>query len=269
MMARNLPDRTFVNTAQPQRLWYTPNPRIHSAEAARRSVQVAKWVATGEGMEREPDETALFTALHVCAYRANQQLRQGRINEVRRQEWTRRWTLIRDFIVEKNLGLAYSMVLRCGSHKLHEDDLLSEAFYALSRAAERYDPWRGYRFSTYACNAIARAIMRRQREESVRRQRFLGPVEDYSFEKADASVSDPRMELCLERLRYTLDENLGDLTDLESKVLARRFPRGQSPRLTFKEIAEDVGLSKERVRQIQSIALAKLREALGQDPMLR
>lgn len=73
----------------------------------------------------------------------------------------------------------------------------------------------------------------------------------------------------MELLRHVLRINSSDLTELESRVLLGRFPQGNNDRLTFKQIGRSVGLSKERVRQIQNTALAKLRETLEQDPILQ
>ena len=73
----------------------------------------------------------------------------------------------------------------------------------------------------------------------------------------------------MERLHRVLDRNLGELTDLESRILSKRFPADRAPRLTFQQIGDTVGLSKERVRQIQNIALSKLREVLAEDPVLQ
>jgi len=174
---------------------------------------------------------------------------------------------IRSYIVERNLGLVYSMIGRFGSRQLDEDDLLSEALYALTRAVDRFNPWRGYKFSTYACNVIARALMRRGKQETHYRRMF--PVQhDMTFEKP-TQMPDHATELYRERLRRILDHNLGDLTDLESTILEHRFPDKQRGRMTFQQIGRIVGLSKERVRQIQNIALDKLREAIEADPVLQ
>jgi len=66
-----------------------------------------------------------------------------------------------------------------------------------------------------------------------------------------------------------MERNLAELTEREVDVLGRRFPVGDGPRLTLDEIGESFGLSKERVRQIQNRALAKLRSVLDMDPSLQ
>jgi RNA polymerase sigma factor (sigma-70 family) len=230
-------------------------------------VDIVKWIRTRRGLEAPPEEEDLFVALHTCAYRAARQARRTVIPAAERSKWAKRWQVVREHIVEKNLGLVYSMISRFGSRKVDEDDLLSDAMYALTRAVDRFNPWRGYRFSTYACNVIARALMRRGKRESNYRRLF--PVQhDITMEQPEG-MPDTQTELYVERLNRILDENLGELTDLESHILSQRFPPARESRLTFQEIGQGVGLSKERVRQIQNIALDKLRDVLNLDPVLQ
>lgn len=250
----------------PEQLWYVPDAKLRTKLAAEEAIGVARWVLTDqEGTA--PDEQALFIALHTCAYHAARREGKRRILRRERHEWAQRWQRVREHIVEKNMGLVYSMIARFGSRNVDEDDMLSDALFALARAVDRFNPWRGYRFSTYACNVIARALMRRGKQESHYRKRF--PVQhDVSFERPARSPDD-QTELYVERLHLALQQNLGDLTELESRILAQRFPAQREDRLTFQEIGDEIGLSKERVRQIQNIALGKLREALSEDPALR
>ena len=251
----------------PNQLWYVPDHRLRTKKSADKAIGVAEWVTSKQSANDQPNEEELFIALHTCAYRAGKRSRKQRTTAQERDKWIKRWQDIREYIVEKNLGLVYSMIGRFGSKKLDEDDILSDAMFGLSRAVDRYNPWRGYRFSTYACNVISRAVMRSGRQET--RYRELFPVEhDASFEKP-MDEPDARAELYVERLSRILDRNLGQLTYLESMVLTRRFPEDTRSRLTFQEIGNSIGLSKERVRQIQNMALRKLRSVLNEDPLLQ
>lgn len=251
----------------PLTLWYVPDQRVRTKAAANQVIRVTRWILTGRGLDEEPDELMLFKALHTAAFRAARRSSKRTITGAERRLWARRWQVVREHIVEKNLGLVHLTMRRFRFQTLDEDDLLSEAMYGLGRAIDRFNPWKGFRFSTYACNVIARALLRRGKGES--RYRRLFPVQhDASYEKP-SEVGDYRMDLCLERLRRVLDRNLGELTDLEATVLSHRFPMDREPRRTFQEIGTLVGLSKERVRQIQNIALQKLRRVLAEDPVLR
>lgn len=250
-----------------RQLWYVPNRRLITKAAAALAAEISDWIEAGAPEHAAPEDQDLFTAMHTCAYRAVRNARSKQITEKDRARWVNHWRIIRDHIVERNLGLVYSMIGRFSSKKLDEDDLLSDAMLGLTRAVDRFNPWKGYRFSTYACNVIARALMRRGKRESNYRRLF--PVQfDVSFEKP-SQLPDIDTELYAERLNQVLDSNLGELTELESRILDKRFPAERDDRLTFQEIGEAVGLSKERVRQIQNIALRKLRDALQADPILQ
>jgi RNA polymerase primary sigma factor len=250
------------------RKWYFSDPSIRSQKAARQAEQIARWTLSGDGLEKEPKEQTLFQALHTCAYRAEKAARSKSENTAEKSKWNRRWDNIREYIVKQNTGLVYSMVNRVGSDTQNEDDLVSEGMYSLSRAVERFNPTKGYRFSTYACNAIVRSLLRRGQRESRYRQRF--PVQyDAELERPTDNGRDFETDLYVERLQKVLDGNLADLTECEWRVLARRFPQDDQSRMTLKEIGEQVGVSKERVRQIQTNALGKLRTVLRRDPILK
>jgi RNA polymerase sigma factor (sigma-70 family) len=234
---------------------------------ARQAAVVAQWTITGKGLNEEPDEQVLFRALRTCAKLAGRDSIRQLSGEPRNIEWDRRWRNIRNFLVEKNMGLAYSVVHRVGSRKVNEDDLLSDAMFGLTRAIDQFNPYKGYRFSTYACTVIARDLMRRCKRETSYRKLF--PVQHDVMLERPTSRPDVGTELYVERLQRVLDGNRCRLTDLETRILAQRFPEDPDSRMTFLEIGSMVGLSKERVRQIQNIALQKLRRVLGEDPVLQ
>jgi RNA polymerase sigma factor (sigma-70 family) len=241
-----------------------PDRRSRSASAAAQALKITEWIRTGRGIDTDPDETVLFTSLQTCAYLATRQPVRGPGPETQQSPWFSRWKLIRDFLVQRNCRLAYAMVGRFRAQYADKDELLSDALYTLMRAVERFDPWRGYRFSTYACNAIARELARRDSRENRFKGLFRVPYESL-FEMPGQSQSIDS-GLNAEELHQTIKRNLGDLSDLESRVLGWRFPLTDGPRLGLQAVGDLVGLSKERVRQIQNIALGKLREAMGQDP---
>jgi RNA polymerase primary sigma factor len=212
------------------------------------------------------DEESLFTALKTCAYHAEGHACAGSASLDEAEAWQERWKVVRDYIVEQNLGLAYSIVGRFRAKDVDWDELRSEAFLALVRAVEGFNPWRGFRFSTYACNAIMRSLVHLAKKANKYRLRF--PVEhDASFERPERE--DVRSDLYADRLSRALDLNLGELSDQETMVLSWRFPMGGGVGRTLGEVGDAMGLSKERVRQIQKSALEKLRQVLEADPALQ
>ena len=248
------------------RLWYAPHPHLRTVSAAMAACNTAERISSAQQPDPESSEQSLFVAMHTCAYRATARARSPATPPAEREKWTIRWQTIRGHIVERNLGLAHSMVGRFSRARVDHDDLLSEAMFGLVRAVDRYNPWRGYRFSTYACNVIIRALMRRSRNQGRYQQRFpLLDAECFEHPRRDDSDDD----LYLERLKRAVNRNAGALTDIESRVLAKRFPSNADSPLTFRQISRVIGLSRERVRQIEGIALRKLRTALRADPLLR
>jgi RNA polymerase primary sigma factor len=262
------PGRSSLSVGpRPRTPWYAPDRRIRTQAAAQNAAKLAKWATTGHDLEPEPDEVALFTCLHVCAYRAARCDPGQSVSGAEREEWSRRWRDIRECIVKKNLGLVYTMLSRTRSCDPDEDDRLSEAMLGLARAIDRFNPWKGYRFSTYACNAIVRALMRRGKRQ--RQYRDFFPVHhDVALERP-SQLPDFHTELYVERLNRAISANLAELTALETRIIAERFPRECQARMTLQSVADGVGLSKERVRQIQELALEKLRLVLTLDPILQ
>ena len=247
-------------------LWYSPNRHVRTDAAGEAAARLAERICSADGSWSAPDETTLFRALHTCAYRAGGNRRARPDSPRERAKWGRRWLIIRDYIVEQNLGLVYTMMRRYRYKDLDHDEMLSEGMFALTRSVERFDPWRGYRFSTYVCNAVARAWARRCQKET--RYRRLLP-EAHSVALEGPKRIDKNTALFVERLHRVLDGNLADLSQLESRVLADRFPDDPKPRRSLQQVARATGLSKEGVRQIQISALKKLRGVLEVDPILQ
>jgi len=242
--------------------WYAPNRWLSSPEALSKQEAVVQVLEQAGATTPRLDEADLFSALHACAFQ------YGRARtQVPREHWLGRWRAVREHIVQANLGLVYSMISRFNSAQVDSDDLCSEAMYALYRAVERYNPWKGYRFSTYACNCIARACIRQRKREHRKHQ--LSPVSFDTPWNLTTEAPDDAEALRLERLKHAMDTNAASLNALERRILDERFPRSDTPARTFKQIARVVGLSKERVRQIQNIALDKLKLVLQEDALLQ
>jgi RNA polymerase primary sigma factor len=223
------------------------------------------------------EQTLLFKQLNYCAYRLRQLYEaadhHGPKSSMERsyREWRRRYQLLRTRIIEGNLGLVYDSIRRSRFNRLDRDQMCSEAMMALLRAADTFDPWRGYHFSTYACNAISRALSRSALQESKRRNRIAELFE------AKSAGTDPhttqhstQRALFAERLQQVLQMDNASLSAVEKTVLARRFPMEEGCRpQTLEDIGRQMRLSKERVRQIQISAIAKLRRTLARDNVLQ
>lgn len=257
-------------------LWYAQDEQIKTDQASEVARSTACWIrhhrscgkSASRFAETPPTDEELFFAMHTCAYRAEKCDTKKTHTRATRQQWQFRWKLIRDHIVEKNMGLVYSMISRYQQAPA-EDNLISDAHLALVNAVNRFNPTRGYKFSTYACSSIAHAIIYRGKLEQ--RYRSWFPVQhDETYDRPERT-EDTASELYVERLERALSSNLAGLTEVEVKVLSHRFPREEddTPRMTLRELGGVMGVSKERVRQIQNRALDKLREVLQNDPVLQ
>lgn len=229
--------------------------------------------ATPRGAAGRDAELRQFKRMHYCARRIKALLERYGAQTRHRSDYRRFVRLhkqIRDKIASDNLGLVYDLYKRSRIVNVDGDELLSEGMMALTRAIDTFSPWRGFRFSTYACNAILRAFYRCGLRESKRRQHE--PVNyESEFEKSDWLDTRRTEESVLyaERLSKLLADNAVDLTPIEKDVLSQRFPLNVgAERHTLADIGRRMNLSKERVRQIQNSALSKLREALDLDPVL-
>lgn len=248
----------------PQQMRFIPDRRLGLASSEQKALAVVDWI-NGErpGGESAPGEISLFISMHVCAYRAT---RRSKKAASERDTWVRRWDIIRSYIVEQNVGLTYTMMSQFRASHVEWDEQRSESLYALLRAVDGYNPWSGFRFSTYACNAITRALIHLWKKTNRYRSRF--PVEHEAWmEKFDAE--DKWTQLYADRLHRALDKNLGELTPREAMILWWRFPLDGQKGLTLGQIGDAIGLSKERARQIQEIALGKLRGVLEADGALQ
>jgi RNA polymerase sigma factor (sigma-70 family) len=146
-------------------------------------------------------------------------------------------------------------------------DLVSEGNMALLRAVDKFDVARGFKFSTYACRAILKAFSRQGMKLSKYRQRFPTDFDpkleksDYLDRKREEFITDAAAEV----KRIVLD-NEAELSDIERTVIEHRFrlttPEDDSKAMTLEQVGQIIGVTKERVRQIQNKALEKIRGVL-------
>jgi RNA polymerase sigma factor (sigma-70 family) len=259
-----------------------PTPYVMNNELRHRrteSLLFKDWPreARGNGRVNTKEEVLLFKQLHYCGYRLSKLYQatdhDGPAASVKRRysDWVQRYNLIRTRLVEANLGLVYGLIGRSRFDNLDHDEMISEGLMALLRAVAAFDPWRGFCFSTYACNTILRALARASMQDSRRRGRITGSY-DEEFQKSDMPERGRQDQRALfaERLRRILRMDNADLTDVEKMVLARRFPLEEGrTRQTLEEIGKMMRVSRERIRQIQHAAICKLHRALIRDEVLQ
>lgn len=173
-------------------------------------------------------------------------------------------------IIECNLRLVVAIARKFRHRLTPFDELVGEGNLVLLNAADKFDYSRGYRFSTYATLSIQRAIFRLQ--DKARRGRCREPnIKDDFLEELDRRAeSDQDLIRELERVDVLLNAAPEILDDREQVVLRERFGLGDSREgKTLRELSELLGVSKERVRQIQIRATDKLFDYAFESGLLR
>jgi len=169
-------------------------------------------------------------------------------------------------IVQANLRLVVSIAKR---HVTASDDffsLVSDGNMSLIRAVEKFDYARGNKFSTYASWAIMKNYARSIPDEVKHRDRFRTSL-DEMFTSQEDDRSDQYEQESAQRLReQQIHRILSRLDEREQRIIISRFglDHRAEPR-TLKEVGADLGVTKERVRQIEARALNKLRVAAQEE----
>ena len=170
----------------------------------------------------------------------------------------------RDHIVECNLALVLAMAKRSWATGEYAD-LVAEGNVALLRCVDRFDCELGYKFSTYACRALTTAFNRFGRTQIKHRDNvsFEFDTDREQFHRYEEIQFPTREHVNAVRMAVRSEE--AQLTPVEQDVLRYRFGlyAGQNPpQLTLEKVGILLGISKERVRQVQLRALRKIRDLL-------
>lgn len=225
------------------------------------------------------EEAVIFTQFNYCRFVVSnlrtELLAAKRFSSVKAAKmlkWHRKAEFYRDKISNINLALVLAMAKRTRMSEVDFADLVSEGNMALLRAVDKFDVSRGFKFSTYACRAILKAFSRTGVKLSKYRQLF--PAEfDPKLERSDF-MDRKRVghkDDCVDEIRTIMRSNRAELTDIEQEVIEHRFGLGKARTvedtkpLTLEQVGKIIGVTKERVRQIQNKALVKIKESLEGD----
>ncbi|MDO8460606.1 MAG: sigma factor-like helix-turn-helix DNA-binding protein [Nanoarchaeota archaeon] len=164
------------------------------------------------------------------------------------------YDLIRKNIAEENLGLIY-IILKRAPKTLDKQEVMSDISFAYQTSIDGFNPWLGFQFSTYTCRYMELAIS--QAKANLAKRRHHEPLSDDPAPKNRLRYNDDTA-LRAERAVILLNKPL--ITDAERYIITNRIL--SQYKSTFKILGTEIGLTKERARQIQKEGLLKLRAAL-------
>jgi RNA polymerase sigma factor (sigma-70 family) len=275
----------------PESIDWVDHESFHEADAEQRyfgesapNVEVPHWNSFPEVPEdidtaqrsknrlTAAEERELFLRFNYARFRMAEVLdaharRASHSRAVELLRWDRRVRRLRDQVVRANMALVVSMAKRSRVPNVEFTELVSEGNMALLRAVDKFDASRGFKFSTYACRAILKSFSRLATKTGRYRQHF--PTEfDPDLERSDEAEKkhDRQHQNALDELDEVLQSNRANLSELERQIVVERFALGEENQKgrTLKEVGRLVGLTNERVRQIQKVALTKLRITLNE-----
>ena len=168
---------------------------------------------------------------------------------------------VKNFLIRSNLRLVVSIAKRHVKPNMNFFEMVSDGNMSLIRAIEKFDYSKGNKFSTYATWAIMKNYARSIPAEHTRMDRFRTGTEDIFQNSTEAGMSQFQQELDNQKQHQAIMDILTCLDEREREIIKSRFglEQGTEPQ-TLEQVGHQFGVTKERIRQLESRALKKLRK---------
>ena len=211
------------------------------------------------------EEVHLFRKMNYLKFRAHrlrQKLDPSKARRKEVEEIERLWSQAletRDSVVRANLRLVFSLAKRhVGAAGKTFEELVSDGNVILIRAVDGFDFARGTKFSTYATWAVMRSFFAAINKEQKHRNRFSTGLDPLLGDITDGN--EPAAVDTLPDLRALVGQFVDTLDEREAWIITARFglSKGSDPQ-TLTRIGQQIGVSKERVRQLALRAMGKMR----------
>jgi len=174
---------------------------------------------------------------------------------------------VQRILIRCNLRLVVSIDKRHAGPLAGLPDLISEGNMRLIRAVECYDCAREARFATYATWAVTKHFARLIPEQNYRLSAFQTGQQARLNALGDAREADRERSEFMEHVQVILGRAVQALTERERTIVESHYGTRGRPVKTLEELGQLFGLTRERIRQIEAHALAKLRDTISPDVM--
>jgi RNA polymerase primary sigma factor len=216
-------------------------------------------------------ETALFREMNCLKYQAHAlraRLDPDQIDPqvvVAIESRLARAQKIRDHIIQANVRLVMSIVKKFVTPRQSFDDLLSDGMFTLMQVVDKFDHGRGFRFSTYAYRSIARTVFRSLNTARAEEARVVRNADEWAFQQVDDRRWSSMSDQAWSDLRQLTASLVARLDRREKFVIRSRYALGAHRQVrTYQELANKLGVSKERTRQLEHRAVQKLQAMASQ-----
>ena len=163
-------------------------------------------------------------------------------------------------LTKANLKFVVSLAHQYRNRGLGEDDLISEGNIGMMHAAQKFDGTKGTRFVKFAATYIRKAM-----EEAIREQPVpVGSNGNFTLQSILENKNSPQADEHLTRqiIAAEIAKGMDVLDERQQKVITLIYGLQNGERYTMEEIAKEMGIKRERVRQIRNKALRKLQKRL-------
>lgn len=168
---------------------------------------------------------------------------------------------LEDFLFRTNRGTIYGFMRSRFPESVGRDDFVADMEMQLWWSIRKFDPYRGREFSTYVYTAYFH-VKYRYLKGTKKRFVFSDEAFIHQVPVRESPLTSDQTEFLLAHLQDAIVSNAAGLSDVERKIITTRFlsNNAEDDKQTLVKVGEKLGISKERVRQIQNVAVKKLRE---------